>query len=151
MFQDIAVADCRTDKQEALALRHLFKSQIAHDGRDNGFSRQHAPLVQITGQDGHHDIPVAQLTLVVDGDQAVRVTVKGEPEMSARFKDVSRKIFRMGRPAVAVDIETVRLDTQGRNFGAQGPEQGRCRLEAGAVGAIDHKPHSRKIEIGDGK
>ena len=68
--------------------------------------------------------------------------------ISARASaDLVGERLRRRRAAFLVDVDTIRLDADGDDVGAQFPQRFRHHLVAGAVGAIDHDAQAIEAEV----
>ena len=83
---------------------------------------------------------------------STRMTRSASPSsampISARIsRTLLAQRLRRGRAAFLVDVDTIRLDADGDDVGAQFPQRFRHHLVAGAVGAIDHDAQAIEAEV----
>ena len=84
------------------------------------------------------------MAALIDQDDAIGVAIERNADIGAHFAHLAAQRFRRGRPAILVDVESVRFDADRNHVGAQLPQRFRHHLVGRAVGAIDH--HAQAVE-----
>ena len=92
-------------------------------------------------------IAVDHVAALVDDDDAVGVAVQRNADVGAHFAHLAAQRFRRRGAAILVDVESIRLDADGDDVGAQFPQRFRHHLVGRAMGAIDHHPQAVEAEI----
>ena len=87
------------------------------------------------------------MSALIDQDDAIGVAIERDADVGAHFAHLAAQRLRRGGPAFLVDVESVGLDADGNNVGAQFPQRFRYHLVGRAVGAIDHHAHAVEAEI----
>ena len=126
---DVAVADRCLDDPDPPRGEGLAQAEVAHDRDDDGTAGEQAPLEQVEGEQGEELVPVHELAGVVDREHAVGVTVEGDPERRSRGDDGLLQLLEMGRAALGVDVDPVRLGGEnlvGQHRGARAQPARRC-------------------------
>ena len=87
------------------------------------------------------------MPLLVDEQDPVRVTIKRDADVGARFAHLVDQRGRRRGANILVDIEAVWLVAHGDDFSAQFPQRLRRHLVGGAIGAIEHDAHAFEREV----
>jgi hypothetical protein len=144
LLQHVAVADRRLDEVDALALHGQLEAQVGHHGGDHGVGAQHAPLPHRQREDGQDLVPVDLLARVVDRQAPVGVAVVRDAEVGAVLQDRRLDLVEVGGPVAVVDVEAVRVGTDGDHPGT-GPLEGDRGDPGGrAVRLVEH--HRQAVE-----
>ena len=94
-------------------------------------------------------VAVEQTAFLIDGDQPVRVSVKGKADVIAALAHHALQAFRMSGSAVCIDVHAIWLamdDIHLRTHRPQGLRSGRRRA---AVGQIEGDPHPVQVHVHD--
>ena len=138
-LEHVAVADIgRHDANPAVGHQRV-EAQVRHRGdRD---------LVdaELESEDGDDLVAVHDLTMLVDGEQAVAVAVEGDPEVEPLRRHERLSAREIRRAAAEVDVHAVRLDADRRHLGSQLLERLRRDPGVGAVRAVDADPEPREV------
>ena len=145
-LEDVLVADRRSDDLAAGRLDGGLEAAVGQDRHDEGPAGQHAALEAIEGEDPEDLVAVDDPTAGVDGDEAVGVTVEGEPDVGAARRDCGRQRCRRGRTGVDVDVDPVGLVVDHLDRGTGRGQDLRTDHPARAVGAVDDEPQPRRVD-----
>ena len=107
-LQHIAVANLRTQKLEAGGAQLPLQAKVGHDGGDDAVALELAATLKSKGNQRHQLVTIHNPAFLVDDDQAVGISVERKADIGAACNDRFLKQLRMRRPAILVDIETVR-------------------------------------------
>ena len=83
----------------------------------------------------------------VDDQHAVGVPVERDPDIRPHFPDFFYERSWRGGTGIPVDVETIRLDADRNDLGAQFPQGFRGDLIGGTIGAIDDDSQTIEREI----
>ena len=89
--------------------------------------REFPLLLQADGAKAEDAVAADHLAVGIGEDDAVGVAIEGDAEVGVVAADEFAGVFRMERAAAAVDVEAVRLDAGGDDFGAEFLENERAR------------------------
>ena len=81
-------------------------------------------------------VTVADVPLLVHGQAAVRVSVKGEADIQLVLKHILLQLFDVGGAAVDVDVQAVRVVGDHIGIGAEGVKDALGHHPGAAVGAV---------------
>ena len=137
LLEHVAVADLRAQQLQPRIAKLPLQAQVGHDGRHDRITLELAARLQPQSDQRHQLVAVDQLPLLVDNDQAVRVTVERQADIRAARDNRFLHQPRMGRAAVVVDVETVGRDAERDHLGAELPQRVGRDMIGGAVCAID--------------
>ncbi len=87
------------------------------------------------------------MAALVDQNDAVGVAIERNANVGAHFAHLAAQRLRRRGAAILVDVETIRLDADGDDVGAQLPQRFRHHLVGGAVSAIDHHAQAVEAEV----
>ena len=76
LLQDIAIANSGFDKLQSFPISGNLHAHIAHYRHNDGIFRKRAAIAHITGTDRHDDVAVYNITLFINRQHAIRITVK---------------------------------------------------------------------------
>ena len=108
-----------------------------------GFAKP-AVVLPASGNHRHQLIAVDQMTLFIDDHDAVGIAVERDPDIGAHLAHLGGQRCGVGRTAILVDVEAVRIDAERDHLRAQFPQCFRRHLVGRAVRAIHH--HAQTIE-----
>ena len=145
MFEDVAIADGGAGQSEADAAEIALEAEIGHDGGDDARLGEAAIILPAFGDDGHELVAIDDLALFIDDDDAVGVAIERDADIGAHFADLADDGIGRGGADIAVDVEAVRLDANGEDFGAELPQSLGGDFVGGAIGAVDHDAEAVEI------
>ena len=149
-LEHVTVADRRARERDAAAVERLFEAEVAHLRADEAARHRAAPPV-VERDHIEQLVAVVRATLGIDHDQPIAVAVERDAEVGPMLDHRRLQIPRMRRADTGVDIEPVRLVTDGDHFGAEFMEHRRRDVIPGAVRAIDDDFQSFEVElVGEG-
>src|SRR3954468_19581242 len=147
LLEHVAVADRRAYQFNAETFEETLQSEIGHHGRDHARLRQPAVFLPALRDHREQLIAVDHVAALVDQDDAVGVAIERDADVGTHFAHLAAQRLRRGGAAILVDVESVRLDADGDNVGAQLPKRFRHHLVRGAMGTIDHHAQAVEAEI----
>ena len=142
LFQHIPVPYLGSHKIHAVGLAELGKAHVGHNGAHHGVFGQLAPGLHIHSADGHEEIPVHQVAVLVHCQTAVRIAVKGYAGVTVVLPDIFHQGLHVGGTAVIVDVHPVGLRVEDVTLGPQLREQQLGRPGSGTVGAVNGNLHA---------
>ena len=142
LLEDVPVADLRRLEVEARLLAEADKAQIRHDRADDRILFELAARLHIRRADGHHEVAVDEVALVVDRKAAVRVAVERDARVEVVFLDVGHQRLHVGRAAVVVDVDAVGVVREHMALGAKFGKELFGRAGGRAVRAVDRNLHA---------
>ena len=92
-------------------------------------------------------VAIDQVPAFIGQDDPIGVAIERDADVGAHFAHLAAQGFRRGRSAFLVDVESIRLDADRNNIGAQLPQRFRHHPIGRAVGAIDHHAQAVEAEI----
>ncbi|MNN18012.1 hypothetical protein D3C81_1312140 [compost metagenome] len=104
----IAVTDIGTHEGNTEVSQGQFQPQVTHQGSDHA-ALQLVALMQITGNDEQQLVAIDHRTRVVDHLNAIAITIEGDTQISMLSHDGSLQRPHVGRTAIVVDVQPVRL------------------------------------------
>ena len=132
---------------DPLGLHKLDEAQVGHDGDDRSIAVQTTLFLHVHGQQGDDLVAVDLLTLLVAGEAAVRVAVKGDAAVKAALDDSLFQIVQMGAAHTGVDVLSVRLHADKGTLCAQTGEQLPGYCCRGTVGAVDADVQAGQVAV----
>ena len=151
-LHDVAVAHLGPLQRQALGLQLPLQPQVGHDGGHHPLAVQAAAFGPVQTDQGHDLVAVDHMALFVADDDPVGVAVQGDADVAAIALHRLGHGLGMGRAALGVDVQAVRLDADGEDLGPQLIEGGRRHAVAGAVGAVDGDAQTLEAEpLGEGR
>ena len=90
---------------------------------------------------------INHLSTLVDNQDAIRIAIKGNANICPHFADFFNQARRRCRAHFVIDVETIGLDANRKNFSAQFPECFGSRFVTRAIGTIDHNAQTIQREI----
>src|SRR5712672_937777 len=147
LFENIAVADLRAHELDTLAFEKALQSEIRHYGGDDTRLGEAAVFLPALRDHREQLVAIDQMSALIDKDDPIGVAIECDTDVGAHFAHLAAQRFRRGRSAFLVDIESIRVDADGNNIGAQLPQRFRHHLIGRAVGAIDHYAQTVEAEI----
>lgn len=87
------------------------------------------------------------MAALIDQDDAIGVAIECDADIGAHLAHLFAERFRRSRAAFLVDVETIRLDADRNDVGAQLPQRFRHHPIGRAIGAIDHHAQAVEAEI----
>ena len=121
-----------------VAKKNLFEPEIGHHRTHHSTRKANrwpdAPLAS-TKQDL---ITIDQPSLVINQQDPIAITVERYPQVGSFLDHPGSQAFGVGRPAIPVDVEPVRLMVNRNDFSTQFRKYFGCNPVSGAIGAIDH-------------
>ena len=90
-----------------------LEAAVAHHGRHEQVVAERPVRQPLERADAHHRVTVDEPAPLVDGDEAVGVTVEREAEVEAGGGHRLGQALRMGRTAAVVDVHAVRARRRG--------------------------------------
>ena len=124
--------------------RKRSSPEIRHHGRDDARLGKAAVVLPALRDHREQLVAVDQMAALVDQDDAVGVAVERDADVGAHLAHLAAQRLRRGRSAFLVDVESVGVDADRNDVGAQLPQRFRHHLVGRAVGAIDH--HAQAVE-----
>src|SRR5690606_33038798 len=146
-LKHVAVANRSAVKGDLAPGTGAFEAVVGHHGA--GDPAVHAARGVTPAH--HHEqrlVAVDNPPFVVDEQDPVAVAVEHDADVGAPVAHDRPRGGRMGRTAVEIDVEAVRLVGHGNDFGAELLEHVRGDVIGGAVGAVDHDPEALEREMG---
>src|SRR6185437_4476710 len=137
LLDHVTVADRRAHEAQALRGEMPLETEIRDHGRDDARILQAAVFLPALGDDGEQLVAVDDMPALVDDEHAVGVAVERNADVGAHLAHLARQRVEIGRAAVLVDVEAVRIDADRNDLGAELPQRAWRDLVGGAVGAID--------------
>ena len=107
ILEDVAVAYGGLFGVDALRLHILDEAEVGHDRNDSGVAVQTALVLHRHRQQGDDLVAVKLLPLLVAGEAAVGVAVKGDAAVKAALDDSLFQIVQMGAAHTGVDVLAV--------------------------------------------
>src|SRR6478752_5227185 len=93
-----------------------------------------------------------QLSALVDDQDTIRVTIERNADIGAHLADLCAKRAQVGRPAIFVDVEAVRIDADRDDVRTHFPQCPRSNAIGGAVGTVDdHTQAFERHGLGQGQ
>ena len=120
-------------------------------GGHHAAAGQPAVALPLVGDHGHELVAVDQPALLAGKHDTVGVAVERDAEIGAVHDDAFLQKLRMGRAAIAIDVESVGPNGERDHLGAQFPQHRRRDLVGSAIGAIDDDLEAGKIEAARGR
>src|SRR3569623_1339028 len=146
-FQHMAIADRGALEIDAERAHRLLEAEVAHY-RAYHRAAQVAGLEPRFGDDVQQLVTVDDFAFVIDHDHAVAVAVKSNAKVGAVFEHRHLRRFGMSGTAVVIDVEAVRLDTDGDHRGTEFLEHAGRDVIGGPVRAVDHDLQTAKFHDG---
>src|SRR3982075_1801390 len=147
LFEYIAVADRRAHEFDALAFEEAFQSEIRHHGCYDTWLGEATVFLPALRDHREQLVAIDQVSAFIDENDAVGVAIERDANVGAHFANLAAQRLRRGGSAFLVDIESVRVDADSDNIGAQLPQRFRHHLIGRAVSAIDHHAQAVEAEI----
>ena len=120
----------------AQAVQSLVKAHVGHDGGDHLGVSQHALVLHVLCADIHDMVAVYHIALLVHGQAAVGVPVKGEAHIQAVVQHELLQLADMGGAAVHIDVQPVGPVGDHIGVGPQSVKDTLGHLPGAAVGAV---------------
>ena len=95
-FQYIPVSDPGHIDRDPVGLHRLMKSDIAHYGHSHAVILQPALLFQHPGADRNGLVSVHNSAQIINRNETVRISVKGQPDVCSPALNLFLKVLRMG-------------------------------------------------------
>ena len=116
---DEAVADLRLLIADTGGVERLIKAEVRHDGRHDLVADELTVLGHVLPAEIHDLVAVHEISLMVDGEAAVRVTIEGEANIAALIHHIFLQTLDMRGAAVIVNVKAVRLVVNDVRIGAE--------------------------------
>ena len=107
VFQNVSVADRRDFATQARLFQSLTKTDITHDGCNDGFIGQRADFKHQLRADNHNVVAVDNLAAFVNAKAPVSVAVVSNANRRVIPQDLQAQIFHVSRAAVIVYVNAV--------------------------------------------
>ena len=107
VFGNVLVAHGGLFIADAELIERLVQAHVGHDGGDDLGIAEGAVLLHILGAEVHDMVAVDLVALLVHGEAAVGVAVKGEAHVEMVVDNELLEIMYMRRAAVDVDVQAV--------------------------------------------
>ena len=114
-----------------------LEADIRHHGADDAAAFELAARSPGARDQRQDLVAVDDAAALVAHHDAVGIAVERDAEIGARLLHLGDHRLGRGGADVLVDVETVGIDADGEDIGAQFPQRGRRDLVGGAIGAID--------------
>ena len=124
-----------------------LQPEIRHHGGDDAGLGEPAVFLPALRDHRQQLVAVDQMAALIDQDDAIGVAVERDADIGAHLAHLAAQRFRRGGSAFLVDVESVGLDADRNDIGAQFPQRFRHHLVGGAVGAIDHHAQAVEAEV----
>src|SRR5664279_2181892 len=138
MFEHIAVADGGARERKTNPFKIAFEAEVRHHRGDDAWPRQAVVVFPALRDRRNQLVAIDKLSGFIDDDHPVGIAVEGDADIGAHFSDFFDKRSRRGGTYAPVDIETIRLDANRNDFGAQFPQGFGSDLVRRAISAIDN-------------
>ena len=137
-FEDVAVADARLDHVDPGVAHRQVETEIGHHRHDDGVVAKLTLGEQIRSDDGDDVIAVDDRPGVIDGDQAVCVTVECHADVGAVLQHRSSNVRRHGRATSIVDVAPIRCIRDHDHLRAGGAEHLRPDHGCSTIRCVEH-------------
>src|SRR6516162_3846598 len=137
MLEHIAVADRGARERKADAVEIALEAEVRHHGGDDAGLGEVAIVLEARRDDGQELVAVDDAAALICDDDAIGVAVEGDADVGAHLLDLGAQGGRLGRSALAIDVEAVGLDPDRHHVGAELPQRLGNYLIGRAVGAVD--------------
>ena len=128
-------------------MQRQFQTHVGHQGTDD--TALETTVAQgIPCDDIEHFITVDEIAGMVNHDQTVTVTIKGNPQISLALQHLGNQCVRRSRTNTIVDVETIRGTAHGDHFSTQLAENRRRNVVSSAMTAVHHHFHPIQIHVG---
>jgi len=114
-----------------------LEAEIGHDGSDKTAADEPSLAMPGRRDQGHELVAVDESALLIGNDHAVGVAIERDADIGARLDHLGAHRLRRRRAAFLVDVEAIRVVTDGDDLGAKLPESRRGNLVGAAIGSID--------------
>ena len=147
MLDHIAVAHLRARQAQPAVLQMAFQSQIRHHRGNNARRAQQFATLPITGNQPHQLIAIDHFAVFIADNQPVGIAIQRNADIGFFGPHLIGQCAGIGRTAIFIDVEAVRLHANGHHFRAQFPQRGRGHLIGRAIGTIDNQLNALKAHL----
>ena len=119
LFQHIAVTNSGLAGLAAVSLHSLMQAHITHDSDNEHIIIELFALHQLQSTNQHDLVAVQSLTIFVNYQAAVCITIVGNAGMSTNLNNLLLQGLQMGGAAAIINIDAIGLVKNSNNFGAQ--------------------------------
>ena len=106
-FKHIFVTDSRLLIFQTLGLQCVIQTKVAHHRGHNDIIMQNSLIVHIAAADIHRVVAINQVSVLINSNQTIRISVKGKADMVIAFLHHTLQLLGMCGTAFGIDIDTV--------------------------------------------
>ena len=95
--------------------------------------------------DVHHLVTINNITIFINSDETVTVTIKGKTDSWASFFNQGLQLLWVCRTNTSIDVKAIRLVTNDSDFCVQIKENITCRYRSRTISRIQGNLHTTKV------